>query len=145
MLQERAFPLRRLNSRVETLEGVWVLWSCDRCNEISQVRDLSLGGLFVETASSRAVGAMTALDFLGQEKSDQGRSRSAAPKSRSWRGPPVHNHEGWRSFTSSRLVEPVGPFVLPRNFDVLGRGSFDKASGSRDLPNACLVGILEAL
>ncbi len=67
MLQEPAFPLRRLNSRVETPEGVWVLWSCDGRNEISQVRDLTLGGLFVETASPRAVGAMTALDFLVQE------------------------------------------------------------------------------
>ena len=67
MLQEPAFPLRRLNSRVETPEGVWILWSCDGCNEISQVRDLSLGGLFVETASPRAVGALTALDFLVQE------------------------------------------------------------------------------
>jgi hypothetical protein len=67
MLQEPAFPLRRLNSRVETSEGVWVLWSCDGRNEICQVRDLSLGGLFVETACPRAVGAMTALDFLVQE------------------------------------------------------------------------------
>ena len=67
MLQEPAFPLRRLNSRVETPEGVWVLWSYDGRNEISQVRDLSFGGLFVETASPRAVGAITALDFLVQE------------------------------------------------------------------------------
>jgi len=43
MLQEPAFPLRRLNSRVETPEGVWVLWSYDGRNEISQARDLSLG------------------------------------------------------------------------------------------------------
>ena len=67
MLQEPAFPLRRLNSRVKTPVGVWILWSCDGRNEISQVRDLSLGGLFVETARPRAVAAMIALDFLVQE------------------------------------------------------------------------------
>jgi hypothetical protein len=65
--QEPAFPLRRLSPRVKTPKGVWVLWSCDGRNEISQVRDLNLGGLFVETACPRAVGAMTALDFLVQE------------------------------------------------------------------------------
>ena len=52
---------------METPEGVWIIWSCDGRNEISPVRDLSLGGLFVETASPRAVGAMTALDFLVPE------------------------------------------------------------------------------
>jgi hypothetical protein len=67
MLQEPVFHLRRRTSRVKTPEGVWVLWSYDGRNEISQVRDLSLEGLFVETASPRAVGAMTALDFLVQE------------------------------------------------------------------------------
>jgi len=65
--QESAFPLRRLSPRVKTPKGVWVLWSCDGRNEISQVRDLNLGGLFVETACPRVVGAMTALDFLVQE------------------------------------------------------------------------------
>src|SRR5882672_12604443 len=67
MLQEPVFSLRRLNSRVIAPEGVWVIWSCDGRDEISQVRDLSFGGLFVETASPRAVGAITALDFLVQE------------------------------------------------------------------------------
>ncbi len=67
MLQEPLFPLRRRTSRVQTPEGVWVLWTCDGRDEISQVRDLSLGGLFVETASPRAVGSTTTLDFLVQE------------------------------------------------------------------------------
>jgi len=66
MVQEPSFPLRRRTSRVKTPEGVWVLWSCDGRDEISQVRDLSLGGLFVETASPSAVGVTTALDFLVQ-------------------------------------------------------------------------------
>ena len=67
MLQEPVFSLRRLNSRVIAPEGVWVIWSCDGRDEISQVRDLSFGGLFVETASPMAVGATATLDFLVQE------------------------------------------------------------------------------
>jgi hypothetical protein len=67
MLQEPVSPLRRLNSRVIAPEDVWVIWSCDGPDEISQVRDLGFGGLFVETASPRAVGATATLDFLVQE------------------------------------------------------------------------------
>jgi len=67
-LQKPVFPpLRRLNSRVETPDGVWVFWICDGRDEISQVRDLGLGGLFVETPRPRAVGATTTLDFLVHE------------------------------------------------------------------------------
>jgi PilZ domain-containing protein len=67
MPEEPASLLRRHNPRFETPEGVWVFWSCDGRDEISQVRDLSLGGLFVYTANPRAVGATTTLDFLFQE------------------------------------------------------------------------------
>ena len=67
MLQEPVFPLRRHTSRVDAPEVVWVIWSCDGHDEISHVRDLSFGGLFVETASPRAVGATAVLDFLVQE------------------------------------------------------------------------------
>ena len=75
MLREQVSPLRRLNPRVKALEGLWVFWSCDGRDEISQVRDLSLGGLFVQTASPRNVGATTILDFLVQE----GQIRAKAP------------------------------------------------------------------
>ena len=67
MLQEPVFPLRRHTSRVDAPEVVWVIWSCDGHDEISHVRDLSFGGLFVETPSPRAVGATAVLDFLVQE------------------------------------------------------------------------------
>jgi len=87
MVQEPIFPLRRRTSRIKTPEGVWVLWTCDGRDEISQVRNLSLGGLFVETASPRAVGATTVLDFLVQGGRIKCRRRSAASKSRSWHGP----------------------------------------------------------
>lgn len=67
MAQEPVPPLRRLNPRFDTREGVWVFWNCGGRDEISQVRDLSLGGLFVETARPRPVGSTTTLDFLVQE------------------------------------------------------------------------------
>ena len=44
-----------------------MIWSCDGHDEISPVRDLSFGGLFVETPSPRAVGATAVLDFLVQD------------------------------------------------------------------------------
>ncbi len=73
MFQEPVFPLRRLKSRVDAPEVVLVIWSCDGRDEISQVRDLSFGGLFVETARPRPVGATAMLDFMvedGQIKAD---------------------------------------------------------------------------
>src|SRR6266481_3678114 len=67
MLQEPVFPLKRHTSRVDAPEVVLVIWSCDGHDEISHVRDLSLGGLFVETASPRTLGATAVLEFLVQE------------------------------------------------------------------------------
>ena len=46
---------------------VWVCWNFKGREETSRVRDLSLGGLFVETTKSKAVGASIKLDFLVQE------------------------------------------------------------------------------
>src|SRR5258708_5071987 len=67
MLQESVFPLRRRTSRVDAPAVVWVIWSCDGHDETSHVRDLSFGGLFVETPIPRAVGATAVLVFLVQE------------------------------------------------------------------------------
>lgn len=46
---------------------VWVYWGFNGREETSRVRDLSMGGLFVETAKSTAVGASVKLYFLVQE------------------------------------------------------------------------------
>jgi hypothetical protein len=64
--QKPAYP-RRFFSRVETRVDVWVSWRSNGRKETSRVRDLSLGGLFVETAKSTAVGASVKLHFLVQE------------------------------------------------------------------------------
>jgi hypothetical protein len=67
MLQQSVFHSRRFTSRVETPAGVWVDWRCAGCEDISQVRNMSLGGLFVETPTSRGLGSTVKLDFLVQE------------------------------------------------------------------------------
>jgi hypothetical protein len=60
-------PARRRYPRVEKPHGVWVYWNCKGREDTSRVRDLSTGGLFVETEEVREVGATIRLDFLVQE------------------------------------------------------------------------------
>jgi hypothetical protein len=66
-LKHRIGPWRRHYKRVETRQGVWVYWACEKLEDTSQVRDLSLRGLFVATEEALAVGATLKLDFLVQE------------------------------------------------------------------------------
>lgn len=58
---------RRRTSRVGSVEGVSVYWRCDGRDHISHVRDLSFGGLFIETTTRQRVGAAATIDFLVQE------------------------------------------------------------------------------
>jgi hypothetical protein len=58
---------RRHTSRIETSDGVWVYWRCNGLDDVSRVRDLSAGGLFIATPVPRPVGMRTKLDFLVQE------------------------------------------------------------------------------
>lgn len=67
MLQHPVFPARRHNVRVETPESVWVYWRFEGHEDTVQVRNLSLGGLFIRTRNQIAVGAKTQLEFLVQE------------------------------------------------------------------------------
>jgi len=67
MSQQPISPARRFNSRVETPDGVWVYWSCVGRDDTSRVRDVSLGGLFIETRKPMVMGAKTKLEFLVQE------------------------------------------------------------------------------
>lgn len=73
MLRKFASPSRRSTSRVETLSDVWVDWRCAGREDISPVRNMSLGGLFVETRASRDLGSIVKLEFLvpeGQIRAD---------------------------------------------------------------------------
>jgi hypothetical protein len=60
-------PSRRASSRIPLGQDLWVCWQCNGRDDVSRVRDLSLGGLFLETASLRTVGASTKVDFLVSE------------------------------------------------------------------------------
>lgn len=66
-MRQTTTPWRRLTARIEVSEGVWVYWRCDGREDVLRVRNVSLGGLFVETPETRPVGIMASLDFLVQE------------------------------------------------------------------------------
>lgn len=57
-------PSRRLASRVDALEEVWVYWGCNGREDVSRVRDLSQGGLFIETPRSIPAASVADLHFL---------------------------------------------------------------------------------
>lgn len=68
-LRPASAPSRRLSSRVDSPENAWVYWQCQGREEIAHVRNMSLGGLFIETPQPLQVGTVTRLDFLVQERS----------------------------------------------------------------------------
>jgi PilZ domain len=58
---------RRMTSRIETMDDVWVYWYCQGKTDVSRVCDLSPGGLFLSTPAPPPQGAKAKLDFLVQE------------------------------------------------------------------------------
>jgi hypothetical protein len=67
VLLQTDFPSRRFNSRFEALGDVWVYWQCDGGDDTSRVRNLGVGGLFIETRKPTVVGTKARLGFLVQE------------------------------------------------------------------------------
>jgi len=68
-----AFPSRRFNSRFEALGDVWVYWQRDGGDDTSRVRNLGVGGLFIETRKPTVLGTKARLEFLvrkGQIRAD---------------------------------------------------------------------------
>jgi len=53
--------------RVVSAEHVWVYWRCDGRDDVARVRNLSVGGIFLETTQPKRIGASTTLHFLVQE------------------------------------------------------------------------------
>ena len=53
--------------RVVTGEHVWVYWRCDGRDDVARVRNLSVGGMFLETKQPKRIGPSTNLHFLVQE------------------------------------------------------------------------------
>jgi len=60
-------PSRRLHTRIESRGSVWVYWECDSRRDLSRVKNLSVGGLFLETSALERIGAITHLNFLVDE------------------------------------------------------------------------------
>jgi hypothetical protein len=60
-------PSRRLTSRVAAPGDVWVYWQCHGREDVSSVRDMSMGGLFLESPQPKAEGVLVRLHFLVQE------------------------------------------------------------------------------
>ena len=58
---------RRKALRVDTPEGVRVYWSCPKRSDVSRTRNLSFGGVFIETPKPQPVGAKAEIDFLVEE------------------------------------------------------------------------------
>ena len=66
-MKQTVLPSRRSNSRCETPEGIWVYWRCNGRDDIARIRDVSLGGLFIETSKVWPVDSRAEIDFLVQE------------------------------------------------------------------------------
>jgi len=67
LLLRRPSFSRRRTSRVDTVESVSVYWRCNGREDVSRVRDLGFGGLFIETPTQRPVGAEATVGFLVAE------------------------------------------------------------------------------
>lgn len=66
-MKKHVLHSRRHHKRVETPQGVWVFWRCGRTEDTSRVKDLSVGGLFVETRKVCPVDATVELHFLVED------------------------------------------------------------------------------
>jgi hypothetical protein len=58
---------RRVSPRVEADDSVYVSWYNDGEEELSRVRNLNLGGIFIETSARKDVGAQLELNFFVRE------------------------------------------------------------------------------
>src|ERR1700674_1003062 len=66
-MQSQTPHSKRFSSRVATPGDVYVYWSSVGFDDTPRVRDLSSGGLFVQTRKLKSVGAKTNLYFLVEE------------------------------------------------------------------------------
>lgn len=66
-MQALGVPSRRFSSRVQAPGDVWVYWKCQGREDVAPVRNMSMGGVFIETVQPRPSGTTTRLDFLVEE------------------------------------------------------------------------------
>ena len=58
---------RRHHKRVDGPQGVWIYWRCGSSEDTSRVRDISVGGVFIETKKILTIDATVELNFLVEE------------------------------------------------------------------------------
>lgn len=58
---------RRVTPRVNADDRVYVFWFCNGRSDLSRVRNLNLGGVFIETGVGKDIGAPVELHFLVSE------------------------------------------------------------------------------
>jgi len=58
---------KRIARRVLNPLHVWVYFRCEGRDDIARVRDLSVGGVFIETRAPKKIGSVTNLHFLVQD------------------------------------------------------------------------------
>ena len=58
---------RRATPRTEANDRVYALWSSNGANDLSRVRNLNMGGIFIETPLPKKPGTSVNLDFLVDE------------------------------------------------------------------------------
>lgn len=58
---------RRLNERAKPTEDIWVYWLCDERGEASRIRNISLGGVFLESQKLWGIGSKAQVNFLVHE------------------------------------------------------------------------------
>ena len=66
-MKKQVLKSRRSHKRVDTPQGVWVYWRCGRAEDTSRIRDMSVGGVFVETKKILPIDATIELNFLVED------------------------------------------------------------------------------
>jgi len=90
-------PSRRLTSRVEAATEVWVYWECSYRKDVSRVRNVGMGGLFLETPHRFAEGLTAKLHFLvdeGQIRAEAAVRHATPGKGLGMRFTAVHQQDG---------------------------------------------------
>jgi hypothetical protein len=64
LLPEKPIYSRRFSTRIEPSDRVCVYWTCADEDDVSLIRNLSIGGLFIATLKPHCLGATTKVDFL---------------------------------------------------------------------------------
>jgi hypothetical protein len=67
VVKKQVLHSRRHHKRVENPPGVWVYWRCGRNEDTSRVRDIGVGGIFIETKKILPIEATVELNFLVED------------------------------------------------------------------------------